>query len=98
MKILGFTEKDFGTKYICEISADEIAKIFDKSFYRHEGEEFKKFKLGQEINLGQGFDFREQLKRLLESFESSHTKFTEANKTMLSLSQLFIKKKEPDAN
>lgn len=91
MKILGFTEKDYGTKYICEISSDEIAKIFNKGLYR-EGDDFKKFKVGQEIDLAVGFNFREELKRLLESFESSHTKFMEANKTMLKLSQLFIER------
>lgn len=93
MKILGFVEKDYGTKYICEISADEIGKVFDKGFYR-DHDEFKKFKVGHEIDLGAGFNFREQLKELLKSFESSHGRFMDANKTMLSLSQLFIGKSD----
>ena len=75
MKILGEVSRD---TYIVEIKKTEIEKIFDKYFDKLNYD----LKVGSEINLGAGYDFRSDIKRVCQEMITTMKSFENAQTTL----------------
>ncbi len=58
MKVIGIADQ-YGDKYICEVSHEELRKVFGHSY--GDSGKFPHLKVGETLDLGAGPDFRDQL-------------------------------------
>lgn len=71
MRILGLSGDGVTKKYICEINHTEIEKFLGLYY-----DNMKKLNIGDEVNLGKGYDYHRETKAALEKtqeFFKSHT-------------------------
>ena len=76
MKIIG----EGRYKFIAEITGEEIRKVLDKSYT-----EAKPPKVGDEIDIASGYDFRNEIKHLTSDFLAAEKRFSNANKMLTEL-------------
>ena len=81
MKVIGKTKDG----YICEIDHSEIEKVFDK-YYGH----LNPLKLGDDIDLGQGYSFRNEISATCKRMIDANQSFEQAQKTMIKFAQMVI--------
>ena len=74
MKIIG--EANSG-HYIAIVSKDEIEKAFDKFYGK-----MPAIKVGDTINIAQGYDFRNDIQRVCNSMQESMRNFSAAQHTL----------------
>lgn len=83
MKVIGIVEND---RYICEISHSEIEKFLDL-YYGNK----KNLYVGEEVNLGKGYDWYSKTQHALEKTE----KFFQTNaETIDVITNAFLQKRE----
>jgi hypothetical protein len=68
-------------KYICEITADEIAAVMDKAGY-NQIDEFKKLSAGQDFPLQDGYNFRNQIAKAMNNMTEAHKSFAKSTEIM----------------
>lgn len=74
MKIIG--EANSG-HYVAIVSKDEIEKAFDKFYGK-----MPAIKIGDTINIAQGYDFRNDIQRMCNSMQESMRHFSAAQHTL----------------
>lgn len=74
MKIIG--EANSG-HYVAIVSKDEIEKVFDKFYGK-----MPAIKVGDTINLAQGYEFRNDIQRVCDSMQESMKSFGQARATL----------------
>lgn len=65
------------SRYLCEVSHDEIEKSLDQ-YYGNMG----KLSVGQELNLGQGYDFAVRIESACKKMSEAMAEFDRARATM----------------
>ena len=75
MKVIGMQ----GDDYIAVVKHSELERMSNKYGYR---ESVDKLKIGSEMDLGQGYDFRADIKQACASMQSAMEKFEQARATM----------------
>jgi len=65
------------SKYICEVSHEELEKFLGQ-YYGN----MRRLEVGQELNLGQGYDFAGRIESACKSMTDAMTQFDRARKTM----------------
>lgn len=65
------------SRYICEVSHEELEKFFDKYYGKME-----KLSVGQEVNLGQGYDFAGRIESACKSMAEAAKNFGAAQSVM----------------
>jgi hypothetical protein len=78
--------------YICEVSHTELEKFMDK-FYGN----MNKMQVGEEINLGQGYDFSVRIESACKSMVEASKQFSMAQKTMTAYALAIAKGAGSDA-
>lgn len=63
--------------YICEVSHCELEKFMDKFYGK-----MSKLQVGEDINLGQGYDFSVRIESACKSMVEASKQFESAQKTM----------------
>lgn len=74
MKIIGEANRDH---YVAIVSKDEIEKVLDKFYGK-----MPAIKVGDTINLAQGYDFRSDIHRACSSMQDSMKSFDRARATL----------------
>ena len=74
MKIIGEANRDH---YVAIVSKDEIEKAFDKFYGK-----MPAIKVGDTINIAQGYDFRSDIQRVCSSMRDSMKSFDQARATL----------------
>jgi hypothetical protein len=85
MKVIG---KDEQGNYIAVVGHRELQKVCDKYYGR---EELKELKIGQELNLGDGHDFRAEIQAACKQMVDASEKFGRAQKTLFEFAQMVNK-------
>lgn len=67
------------SKYLCEVSHDELEKFMGKYYGKLE-----KLNVGQELHLGLGYDFATRIEHACKQMRESMKAFDEAKKVMTS--------------
>jgi len=65
------------SKYICEVSHDELEKFLNQYYGK-----LDKLSVGQEVNLGQGYDFSARIEQACKNMTEAMRSFDSARKTM----------------
>jgi hypothetical protein len=74
MKVIA---KASDSKYLCEVSHEELEKFLNQ-YYGN----LSKLSVGQEVNLGQGYDFAGRIESACKSMAEASRKFGEAQSVM----------------
>lgn len=74
MKIIGFQDKS----YIAVITHEELEKVFDKYYGK-----LNRLQVGDDINLGEGYNFRSDIKTACQNMVAATTAFNTAQASML---------------
>lgn len=74
MKVIA---KSSESKYICEVSHEELEKFLDQYYGK-----LRKLDVGHELNLGQGYDFSARIESACKSMADAMREFDRARKTM----------------
>lgn len=61
MKIIGMAEVSYNSRYICEVSHQELEKFMNLYYNK-----MQTLKCGEEVDLGKGYDFYHDTKCALE--------------------------------
>lgn len=86
MKVLGIVNpSEYGRTYLVEVRHDELQKVFDKAGH---ASPMGALKVGEEINLGQGHDFRNQIQHVCRQMTSAYETFTKASGTMTAFASM----------
>lgn len=85
MKVIGNASEG---KYIVEVSHSEIEKVFDK-YYKNES--IKRLVPGQELNLGEGHDFRGDIRSACQSLSDAMTSFDTKRKVLMNFAEMVLK-------
>jgi hypothetical protein len=92
VKILGLA----GDKVIAEVDRYELQKVFDK-YYNEKG--FPELKVGLVMNLGEGYNFREDIRRACGQMNEAVKAFGAAQTTLMRfanmVSELPVQKEQP---
>jgi hypothetical protein len=83
MKILAVISKNHRTRYIADISHEEIEKVFNK-YYNKLGE----LKVDQEIDLGEGYNYTSDIQQTCESMTKSMERFDNTRKMLLTFASI----------
>ncbi len=83
MKIIGISE---GGNYIAEVSHSEIEKVFDKYYNKVD-----RLKPGKEIDLGAGYDFRQQITATCVAMVNASETFDLKQKALLNFATMVAK-------
>lgn len=89
MKVIA---KAHETTYICEVSHSELEKFMNLYYGK-----MNKLVVGQEVNLGQGYDFSERIEAACKTMNSAMTEFDRA-KTVMTAYAMAIASKVCDHN
>lgn len=74
MKVLGNGK---GDTYLCEISHGELEKLTDQYYGK-----MKPLKIGDEMDLGAGYDFRADIRDVCRQMTNAETSFARAQNTL----------------
>ena len=74
MKVIA---KATDSRYICEVSHEELEKFFSQYYGKME-----KLSVGQEVNLGQGYDFAARIESACRSMADASREFGRAQSVM----------------
>ena len=85
MKIIGHV----GENYIAEVSHHELEKSLDKYFGK-----LKDLAVGQELDLGDGYDFRDDIRQLCRLMIEASEKFGRAQDSLLRFAKLICEHNE----
>ena len=81
--------------YICEITLDEIKKVFEKCYVSDEAIKYKlNIKVGNEIKLSEGYNFLHDITEVCDKMISAQHSFKEAHKTLLSFAEMVAERSE----
>lgn len=83
MKIIG---KGDNGEYICQVSHSEIEKCFDKYYNRLE-----KLNVGQSIDIGEGYNFRNQIKDLCDKVIAADKAYSDSRSTLIDFALMISK-------
>lgn len=72
-------------KYIVEIDKDEIEKVFDKFYDKYK---FGEIKVGDEIDLAKGYNYRGEIKSACVSMQDAMKSFERAQKTLFQFASM----------
>jgi len=86
MKIIGKGENG---EYLCQVSHSEIEKCFDKYYNKLE-----QLKVGETIDIGAGYNFRNQIKDLCDKVVSADRAYSESRKTLIDFALMISKQGE----
>lgn len=86
MKIIG--EANSG-HYVAIVSKDEIEKAFDKFYGK-----MPAIKVGDTINIAQGYDFRSEIQRVCGSMQDSMKSFDRARATLQQFAMMVAEQTE----
>jgi hypothetical protein len=92
MKIIGIT--DSSNELICTISKDEIANVFNlcsRYSLKEKMELASKLIVGGEVDLTQGYRFRDEIKKVCEEMIKTVKLFNDAQQTLLRFAELAAK-------
>lgn len=87
MKIIGKGENG---EYLCQVSHTEIEKCFDKYYGNME-----QLKVGQTIDIGAGYNFRNQIKDLCEKVIAADRAYSDSRKTLIDFALMISKQENP---
>jgi len=79
MKVIG--EQGYDT-WICVVSKQEVEKVFDK-YYAKGADALEKIKIGSEIDLGVGHDFRANIRDVCHEMRDAMKAFESARATLM---------------
>lgn len=85
MKVIG---KDERGNYIAVVTHSELQKVCDKYYGR---EELKELKIGEEFDLGAGYNFRNQIQSACKAMVDASSRFGECQKALFAFSQMVNK-------
>lgn len=74
MKVIGLNEKG---EYIAIVTHDELEKCADKYYGKLE-----KLKIGQDFNIGEGYNFRNQIVDACKTMKAGHEAFVKSSETL----------------
>lgn len=74
MKVIGIGANG---SYLCEVRHDELEKLTDKYYGKLE-----KLRIGDQLNLGAGHDFRSDIKQACKSMADAEQDFDRARSTL----------------
>ena len=80
MKILGEGE---GGNYICEISHTEFEKVFNKYYG-----DLRKLSVGDEFNLGNGYDFRRDIQDVCKQMTDTIDSFRQVQDSLFAFAKV----------
>lgn len=80
MKVLG---KSSGDTYIVQVSHTELEKVFEKYYGK-----LNKLDAGVEMNLAEGYDFRDDIKRACNEMRDAMKTFDSKLMTMLRFAEM----------
>lgn len=83
MKIIG---KGDNGEYICQVSHSEIEKCFDKYYNKLE-----KLDVGQSIDIGEGYNFRNQIKDLCDKIIAADEAYSTSRSTITDFALMISK-------
>ena len=66
MKVLGLSETGYNKKYICEVDHRELEKFLNQYY-----DKMKKLDVGDEVDLGKGYDFASDAKSAFGSLSET---------------------------
>lgn len=72
--------------YICQVSHTELEKLTENYYGK-----LKKLDEGSEMNLGAGYDFRDDIKRACRDMVEASTQFGRSQKSMLAFAVMVSK-------
>lgn len=93
MKIMGMV--DSGT-YLCQVSHQELCKVMNKSSYG-DGQ-LKPLKVGDELDLGQGHNFRNEIKVACEKLVEAHRASHRAHESLINFAELIVAQPQEQEN
>jgi hypothetical protein len=64
MKVLGLSGQNYDKKYICEVDHEELEKFLGQYYGK-----MNKLEVGQEVDLGKGYDFARDAKDAFNSLQ-----------------------------
>ena len=78
---------------ICEVNANELGKVFNKCAYYININDLSKVVdsdlcPGSEIDLGKGYDFRDDIVEACKSMMKAYEKFTAASETLIKFAEM----------
>ena len=85
MKVLGISDAtSYDRRYVVEVTHAELAKVFNKGVR----DDLPALKVGQDLNLGEGYDFRNEVRSVCSQFTTSHQRFVDASGTLSSFARM----------
>lgn len=88
MKVIA---KASDSKYICEVSHDELEKFLGQ-YYGN----LAKLSVGQEVSLGQGYDFSTRIEQACKNMADAMRSFDSARKVMTDFALVIASSREQD--
>lgn len=86
MKVLGIVNpSEYGRTYLVEVSHKELEKVFNKAAH---GSAMAPLKVSEEVNLGKGYDFRNEIKYVCGQMTAAYENFTKASSTMTAFASM----------
>jgi hypothetical protein len=79
MKVLGISSANYRKTYIAEVSHEELQKLTDKYYGKSELPELK---VGDELNIGAGYDFRGDIREACKKMAEAMQAFNDRRATM----------------
>ncbi len=80
MKVLGLAG---GKTYLVEVSHNELEKVFDKYYGK-----LPELKVGSVVDLGEGYEFRSDIKRACDQMADAMKAFDSKRLTMLRFAEM----------
>lgn len=88
MKVIGMIDS---STYLCEVSHSELEKSVDL-YYGN----LDKLRVGSTLNLGDGYDFRADIKNACSTMANAEASFVNAQKTLYRFAMLIAAQAEGD--
>lgn len=92
MKVIGMTGERSGSEYICTVSHTELEKLTDKYYGKLEN-----LKVGDEMNLGAGYEFRSSIAHACKTMLDSMQAFETAKGTLTRFARMVAEHEEKQA-
>jgi hypothetical protein len=94
MKIIGIAEDGYSKRFICEITACEIARVFGHYCERVDSCKIE-MKIGTELDLGAGYNYRNDIRIACQTMCDASKQFHDSQATLLKFSEMIVNQPAP---
>lgn len=88
MKVIGKVNSNV---YLCEVTHTELEKLTDKYYGK-----LSELRVGEELNLGAGYDFRKDIREACDRMTDAHKAFSQSSNTMRKFALMVAKQADSD--